>query len=192
MARAKHSSKDKTAAAARREEKLTNLGAAASSTAADMDAADWAEFLAYAARFPRYSLRNRFLMWTQRPDATHVAGYNTWRNNGLQVRKGERGIAILAPNTYRARIDPDTGEVLDDATEGGEPVQKLRSCHIIHVFDISQTEFIPDIITTTQPPPEPQTVDPDDAADLIPQVADELSVPAVLQALADATDKAIQ
>jgi len=33
----------------------------------------------------------------QRPDSTNVAGYRAWQSMGRQVRKGEKGIVILAP-----------------------------------------------------------------------------------------------
>ena len=49
------------------------------------------------ARFHRYSLHNVCLIVAQRPTATRVAGFHTWRTLGRFVRKGEKGIAILAP-----------------------------------------------------------------------------------------------
>ncbi len=39
----------------------------------------------------------------QAPQATRVAGFRSWQSLGRQVRKGERGIAILAPCTYRPK-----------------------------------------------------------------------------------------
>ena len=56
-----------------------------------------------AARFHTYSPNNIWLILAQNPDATQVAGFHTWRKIGRQVRKGERGIAILAPMVSRAR-----------------------------------------------------------------------------------------
>jgi hypothetical protein len=43
------------------------------------------------------SLGNTLLIAAQCPDATCVAGNAAWRTAGRQVRKGERGIVILAP-----------------------------------------------------------------------------------------------
>ncbi len=37
------------------------------------------------------------------PQASRVAGFRSWQSVGRQVRKGERGIAILAPCTYRPK-----------------------------------------------------------------------------------------
>ncbi|MEQ1907525.1 MAG: ArdC family protein [Vicinamibacterales bacterium] len=49
------------------------------------------------ARFHKYSWHNVALIASQRPTATRVAGFQTWRTMGRCVRKGEKGIAILAP-----------------------------------------------------------------------------------------------
>ena len=56
-------------------------------------------------RFHRYSLHNVCLIVAQRPSATRVAGFHTWRTIGRFVRKGEKGIAILAPIIRRRGTD---------------------------------------------------------------------------------------
>lgn len=59
-----------------------------------------AQFIAYlktAAKFHKYSPLNIWLILFQKPSASHVAGYNRWKELKRQVRKGEHGIAILAP-----------------------------------------------------------------------------------------------
>jgi antirestriction protein ArdC len=67
----------------------------------------------------------------QKPEATHVAGFHKWRQLGRNVRKGEKGIMVFAPHTYKAK-DDETKEV---------------GFHIEHVFDVSQTdgEALPDL-----------------------------------------------
>src|SRR5215831_3796144 len=62
------------------------------------------------ARFHRYSWHNVCLIATQCPTATRVAGFQTWRTMGRFVRKGEKGIAILAPITGRQLADPDCAD----------------------------------------------------------------------------------
>ena len=52
-------------------------------------------------RFHRYNVNNICLIATQRPTATRVAGFHAWRALGRFVRKGEKGIAIMAPITAR-------------------------------------------------------------------------------------------
>ena len=54
-------------------------------------------YLAAIGRFHRYSLRNVMLIASQNPTATHVAGFQTWHKLGRFVKKGEKGILILAP-----------------------------------------------------------------------------------------------
>ena len=61
----------------------------------------------------------------------HVAGFQTWRSLGRYVRKGERGIPILAPIFFREDSgDPDSRQVLTG----------FRS---VYVFDVSQTDGKP-------------------------------------------------
>jgi hypothetical protein len=107
-----------------------------------VESQDWREFLTVASRFHRYSTNNVLLILSQRPDATRVAGYRTWERLGRQVRRGERGIAILAPCVRRARPVDD-----QEAAERPELVRILRGFRVAHVWDISQTdgEPLPDI-----------------------------------------------
>ena len=62
-------------------------------------------FLDTVARFHRYSVNNAILIAAQRPDATQVAGFHTWRKFGRCVQKGEHGIAIFAPMSRRKDCD---------------------------------------------------------------------------------------
>lgn len=92
----------------------------------------WTAWLAIAARFHTYSLNNQILIWTQNPDATRVAGYRAWTRLGRQVRRGEKGLRILAPCTYNTT---------DDTT--GEETRVVRGFRSVAVFDISQTDGDP-------------------------------------------------
>lgn len=98
-------------------------------------------FLAAMARFHSYSFQNVMLIVSQRPDATRVAGFHTWRSLRRAVRKGEKGIAIFAPMMLKAKAD-DTARPASDE----EPDKVLRF-RVVHVFDISQTdgEPLPDL-----------------------------------------------
>ena len=88
-------------------------------------------YLEACARFHQYSPFNIWLILMACPYATHVAGYQTWRSLGRYVRKGERGIPILAPIFYREDSgDPDSRQVLTG----------FRS---VYVFDVSQTDGKP-------------------------------------------------
>lgn len=95
--------------------------------------AEMQRYLAFCARFHRYSFHNVMLIYGQRPDATLVAGYKAWQRVGRQVHKGEHGIAILAPVRFN-RKDPETGE------ETGEVGLTFTTAW---VFDVSQTDGDP-------------------------------------------------
>ncbi len=121
-----------------------------------VDGDDWREFLAVATRFHRYSANNALLILAQRPDATRVAGYEAWRSMGRQVRRGEKGIKILAPVTRRT----------DRKDEGGEGARQEGAARALvgfrtaTVFDVSQTdgEELPQAPTPEDLGPDPSGV----------------------------------
>jgi len=84
------------------------------------------------ARFHRYSWHNVWLIASQCPTATRVAGFHAWRGLGRFVRKGEKGIAILAPIV--ARKDARTAD--DDA-------KSVLGFRAVYVFDLAQTDGEP-------------------------------------------------
>jgi len=92
-------------------------------------------YLTAMARFHKYSLSNVFLIMLQKPEASHVAGYHTWRSLGRQVREGEKGIAIIAPMRLGKKDDLQEGTASED-----ESVVRFRTAY---VFDVSQTEGEP-------------------------------------------------
>lgn len=92
---------------------------------------DWKRMLQVVSKFHRYSFNNHLMIFTQRPDATVVAGFNRWKSLGRFVKKGEKGIAILAPCKYKTIVEDDKGE---------EMSYQIRGFRVVHVFDISQTE----------------------------------------------------
>jgi len=101
-----------------------------------------------AAHFHDYSPSNVLLIRAQRPDATRVAGIRTWNSLGRRVRRGEHGIAILAPCVYPAPPGASSEEptVAGSAVPAAEPARSarpathLRGFRIVHVFDVTQTE----------------------------------------------------
>lgn len=112
----------------------------------------YAEYLRTMSRFHTYSVNNTILIHMQMPNATHVAGYNKWKNQfGRHVKQGEKGLTIIAPTPFKRKIeemklDPDTkAPVLD---EDGNAVTEEREIEIplfkpVKVFDVSQTEGAP-------------------------------------------------
>ena len=62
-------------------------------------------YLSTMSRFHRYSVNNTMLIYMQMPDATLVAGFNKWRDQfGRHVKKGEKGIQIIAPTPVLKKI----------------------------------------------------------------------------------------
>lgn len=98
------------------------------------DSEGFQRYLEVQARFHQYSWGNILLILAQRPDATRVAGYQTWRRLNRYVRRGERGIRIIVPRRWRERVVNEAGEVVE--------VERL-AFGIGTVFDISQTEGEP-------------------------------------------------
>lgn len=88
-------------------------------------------YLAAMSRFHRYSLHNVMLITLQKPTATHVAGFHAWNRLGRHVRKGEKGIFILAPLIRKKEVAEADTESTDRVLLG------FRGCA---VFDYSQTE----------------------------------------------------
>jgi hypothetical protein len=91
-------------------------------------------YLDTMARFHRYSFGNIMLILAQKPDATHVAGFNTWKKVNRWVKKGEHGIVIIAPMVIRRE---------DEQAKDGEPQKSVMRFRGVYVFDVSQTEGDP-------------------------------------------------
>lgn len=87
-------------------------------------------YLKAMSKFHQYSFGNVLLILMQCPEASHVAGFSTWKKQfGRTVKKGEHGIQIIAP-TQRSRLikqnrlDPDTQQPIigPDGLPEKEPV----------------------------------------------------------------------
>lgn len=92
-------------------------------------------YLATIARFHHYSLGNTLLIMCQKPEASQVAGFHKWKELGRSVKKGEKGIAILAPMLLKNR-----DEAQPEQAENGESEERSLRFRVAYVFDISQTE----------------------------------------------------
>lgn len=88
-------------------------------------------YLKAIGRFHRYSLYNVMLIASQKPNASYVAGFRTWNQLGRFVKKGEKGILILAPIVRRK------AENEQDRDEASAPIAGFRAAY---VFDVSQTD----------------------------------------------------
>ncbi len=111
------------------------------------DSAEYKKLLSVMAKFPHYSLNNCMLIAMQKPDATLCQGYNAWKKMGRYVKKGERGIRIIAPAPYTIQKEVDkkdkSGKVICDGD--GEPVKETKEFQVMSykaetTFDVSQTD----------------------------------------------------
>lgn len=92
------------------------------------------EYLICMSKFHNYSVYNSLLIFQQRPDASLVAGYKAWQtDHGRYVKKGEKGIKILAPYKYKVETE--------ERDENGDPEQiEMTGFRIVTVFAYEQTE----------------------------------------------------
>ena len=120
------------------------------------DSDRYKEYLRVMSKFHNYSFNNTLLIAMQKPDASLVAGFQSWKNNFKRnVVKGEKGIKILAPSPFKIKqemekIDPATQKPIIGAD--GKPVKEekeitIPAFKVVSVFDVSQTEGkeLPDI-----------------------------------------------
>ena len=97
--------------------------------------AEFEKYLTTMSSFHNYSFGNCMLIGRQRPDATLVAGFQAWKKHGRNVKKGEKGICILAPLVGKKEAEDGTSE------------RDVFGFRAVHVFDVSQTDGdeMPDI-----------------------------------------------
>ena len=96
-------------------------------------------YLAAMARFHSYSFGNILSIARQRPSATRVAGFYAWKELGRFVKRGEKGIQILAPMVGQRRRK-DTAEQEPSTNRETKPVPVLIGFRAVYVFDVAQTE----------------------------------------------------
>ena len=100
------------------------------------------EYLAFLGKFHKYSLNNCILIARQCPESSgRVAGYQTWKKLNRQVKRGAKGIMILAPYTYRKEV-----EIPGKFDNDGNPLKEVKeriSFRPVYVFDESMTEGDP-------------------------------------------------
>ncbi|MFZ3217684.1 MAG: hypothetical protein WA192_16620 [Candidatus Acidiferrales bacterium] len=92
-------------------------------------------YLAAMGKFHRHSASNILLIMTQRPNATHVAGHQTWRKLHRQVVRGAKDIVIFAP-LVRKTVDAGDRGIETER-------ERLVGYRAAVVFDVADTEGDP-------------------------------------------------
>lgn len=116
-------------------------------------------YLSMLSRFHDYSWGNVLLILSQKPDASKVAGFHAWRKLGRFVRKGEKGIVIIAPMRMRAKdaLNRDdsaagrrenataqsNGSIDSRSRESDSADRSILRFKAVFVFDLSQTDGEP-------------------------------------------------
>lgn len=93
------------------------------------------QYLAAMGRFHEYSWGNVMLILLQKPDAMKVAGFNTWKKFNRFVKKGEKGIVVIAPMLIKPKEARETGDAKDN--------DSFLRFKAVYVFDVSQTDGEP-------------------------------------------------
>ena len=105
-------------------------------------------YLTAMSKFHNYSFNNTLLIAMQKPDATLVAGFSKWRDTFHRtVKKGEKGIQILAPIPYKKKVETEKVDAAGQPAIGpdGKPMKEIQEIdatlfRVAYVFDVSQTE----------------------------------------------------
>ena len=112
-----------------------------------MDGEKFRTYLKTQSMFHNYSVNNAFLIMMQKPNATRVAGFQTWKKLERSVLRGEKGISILAPSPYRYekevnKLDSKTKKPILDANNNilkEKITLEGLGFRKVTVFDVSQT-----------------------------------------------------
>ena len=106
---------------------------------------NWEEYLEVMSRFAQYSFNNSLLIYIQQlqkgfDPSPMVKGFHSWRKDCKRsVRKGEKGIRILAPIMVPS-LDKNGNPILNTL---GKPAKRPCGFRGISVFDYRQTDGEP-------------------------------------------------
>lgn len=103
---------------------------------ATSDPKDYLRYLNFLSKFPKRSIRNQMLIYTQKPDAHLVAGLKTWNKFGRQVNKGSQAIKILAPIVKKEKE-------IDQKTKQEVEKNVVKGFRMVNVFDVNDTNGVP-------------------------------------------------
>lgn len=115
---------DKEAYKAKKKEELEQaydcLNEATKTIKGDVDS--YVKYLDVQAHFDRYSVSNALLVFKQCPDAVQLKTFDGWKEQNVNIKKGEKGISLIEPRPFKSK-------------SGDEKI----SYSVKKVFDRSQT-----------------------------------------------------
>lgn len=103
---------------------------------------DWLAYLRFQSLFYQYSFGNTIMIFLQNPKATYVMGYKAWNKLGRFVKKGSKGLAILAPCIKKVEVfkEPENKSEYHDQEGEKETKKVLSGFRIAYVYDIADTD----------------------------------------------------
>ena len=103
---------------------------------------DWLKYLRFQTRFYHYSFGNTMLIYLQNPEASYVMGYKAWNKIGRYVKRGSKGLAILAPCFRKEETfkEPANKAEYNDSEAEKEIRRVLSGFRITYVYDIADTD----------------------------------------------------
>ena len=99
---------------------------------------DWLRFLCFQAQFYNYSFGNAMLIFSQNPNATYVKGYKAWNKLGRYVKRGSKGLAILAPCIRKVEVfkEPENKNMYHDEEAEKETRKVVSGFRIVFFASI--------------------------------------------------------
>ena len=113
---------------------------------------DWLNYLCFQSKFYNYSFGNTILIYSQNPEASYVKGYKAWNQLGRYVKKGSKGLAILAPCFKKTEVfkEPENKSEYHDAEGEKETKKVISGFRVTYVYDIADTdgsdEYLPVLV----------------------------------------------
>ena len=82
------------------------------------------------------------MIFLQNPEASYVMGYKAWNKLGRYVKKGSKGLAILAPCIKKVEVfkEPENKAEYHDQKGEKETKKVLSGFRIAYVYDIADTD----------------------------------------------------
>jgi hypothetical protein len=106
------------------------------------------QYLLAMAKFHTYSFGNILLIARQKPTASNVAGLRMWNTLGRFVKRGEKGIMILAPMVGKRsphRDEVSTEIASDNAADERKSITELYGFRAVYVFDRLSRDLWPSL-----------------------------------------------
>ena len=103
---------------------------------------DWLQYLCFQSRFYNYSFGNAMLIYSQNPEASYVKGYKAWNQLGRYVKKGSKGLAIMAPCFKKTEVfkEPENKSEYQDAEGEKETRRVIAGFRVAYVYDIAMAK----------------------------------------------------